>query len=119
MGFSEKLIHVIHRTEPRVNIIVICDVISLICERRDINRAQPDDIDAQIPEIIQFADDALQVTDTVAVAVAEAFRINLICYFFIPPLSYHLAIPRMISLRPEYAGAGLIPLISTMCLCDR
>ena len=89
VSLPEEFIHVFHSAEPRIYIVIIRDIISLVSERGDVNRTQPDDIDAQIPEIIQLADNTLKISYAVSVAVTEAFRINLICYFFIPPLSVH------------------------------
>ena len=89
VSLLKQLIHIVHSSEARINIVVICNIITLICQRRNINWAQPDNVCTQIFQIIQLADNALQVSDSIIIAVTEAFGIYLISNFFIPPLFYH------------------------------
>ena len=98
---GNQLIHIVHRAEARVDIVIIGNIIALIRERRAVDRREPDDVDTELLEIIQFADNALQITDAVAVRVTEALRVNLIGYFFLPPFSFHLCIP------PDFRAGSL------------
>ena len=67
-----------HRAVNRVNGAVIGDVVAVVALRRGINRIEPEIIHAERLQIIELADDARQVADAVAVAVAERFGINLV-----------------------------------------
>ena len=48
MRLFQKLVHILQRSETRVNVIIVGNVIALVRQRRDIDRREPDDIDSQI-----------------------------------------------------------------------
>ena len=87
--FRDQPVHVLHRTEARVNVVVIRDIIALIGERRAVDRLEPEDIDAEILQIIELIDDARKIADAVPVRITEALRIDLIRRFRVPPLFLH------------------------------
>ena len=62
-----QFVHIVHRAEARVDVVIVGNVIALIRERRAVDRGEPDDIDTELLEIVQFADNALQIADAVAV----------------------------------------------------
>ena len=85
----DQLLHVLHGAESGIDRVIVGYIITFIRQRRLIDRRQPDDIDAQILQIIQFADNALQISDSVAAHVHKALGVNLIGDFVMPPFSFH------------------------------
>ena len=50
---------------------------------------EPDNVDAEVFEVIEFADNARKITDAVSVRITEAFRVDLIGCFCVPPFFLH------------------------------
>ena len=92
-GFLQQSVHVLHGAEPGIDIVIIRNIISLIRQRGTVDGGEPEDVDAQIFEVIQAADDTGQVSDAVSVGIAEALGVNLISDFIVPPLSVHILSP--------------------------
>ena len=65
--FGQKLVHVRHGAETGVDIVVVGDVIALIRQRGAVNGRKPDDLHAQLLQVIQFLYDAPEISDAVAV----------------------------------------------------
>ena len=86
----QQRVKVRHRTKFVHNILIVADVVSVVVIGGLIHRREPDHVDPQIFQIVQPADDSLQVADAVAVAVHKAARINLINHRFFPPCSFHI-----------------------------
>ena len=91
--------HVLHRSKAGVNLPVVRNVIALVHHGRDIDRREPEQVHAQFLEIVQLAPYAGQVSHSVAIAVAEALRVNLIGNFAVPPGCSHIS-------PPPFPGAG-------------
>jgi hypothetical protein len=70
--------------------IIVRDVIAGVIERGPKAGVDPDGVNAEIADIVEFMDEAGNVADAVAVAVAEALRVDLVenCVFE-PFGSYH------------------------------
>ena len=73
--------------EQRVDVTRIGDVVAVVGHRRDHHRVQPDRVDAERLEVVQPGGHAVEVTDTVAVAVHEGPRIRLVEERVRPPRS--------------------------------
>ena len=58
--------------------LVVADVVAVVVVRRPIDRRQPDDVDAEVDEVVELVDDPAEIADTIAVAVGEAARIDLV-----------------------------------------
>ena len=63
----------------------IGDVVAVVGHRRHHHRVQPDRVDAERLEVVQLGGHAVEVTDAVAVAVAEGAWIHLIEQRVRPP----------------------------------
>ena len=74
-----------HPAEERVDVARVGDVVAVVGHRRHHHRVQPDRVDAQRLEVVQPGGDAVEVTDAVAVAVAERARIHLVEHRVRPP----------------------------------
>ena len=92
LGLRDQLFHVFHGAESGVDRVVVRNIISLIRERRLVDRREPHNIDSQVLQVIQLADNTLEVPDPVSVAVHKALGVDLIGYFVMPPLSFHICL---------------------------
>ncbi|OEI69691.1 trehalose synthase domain protein [Curtobacterium sp. ER1/6] len=67
----DEFAEVVERAELRQDRAVVRDVVAAVAHRRLEERRQPDGVDAEPLEVVQLADDALDVPDAVAVRVDE------------------------------------------------
>lgn len=88
MNLLEQLTGVLIRTITRGYLVIITDVIARIIERRIEEGVKPDGIYAKTLHVVQFADDALDVADTVAVGIAERLRIDLVEHGILRPFRH-------------------------------
>ena len=89
LGLCQQAVHILHGAENGVDIVVVGDIVTLVSQRGAIDGGQPDDIHAQVLQIVQFADNTGNITNTVAVAVAKALGVDLIGSFAVPPFPFH------------------------------
>ena len=82
---GQQLFKILHGTEFRHYLVVITYIVAIVVIGRIVDGGQPQSIHAQLFQIIQFADDSLQIPDSVPVAVAEAPGVNLVEYRLFPP----------------------------------
>ena len=88
----EHCFEIFHRAVFGVDVVVVRYVVAVVLLRRYIKRRKPYCIHAQAFDVIQLAEHAFEVAHSVAVAVAETARPNLIDgQFFVPGL-FHNAI---------------------------
>ena len=83
------LLHAIkigQRSVHGIDILVIGNVVAEINLRRRIAWRNPDGINAQTFQIIQFRRDAVEVANAIVVAVRETARIDLVKHRVLPPL---------------------------------
>ena len=83
----EHLVELGHRAELGRDGAVVADVVAVVVLRRGVDRRQPDHVDAEQLQVVQLRRDAGQVTDAVAVAVAEAARVDLVDDGLFPPVA--------------------------------
>ena len=84
-----QLFHVRKCSEDRVDILIIGNIVAIIVHRRTVNGRKPDRIDTQFFQIRQSFNNALQISDSIPVAVLKASGINLINYRIFPPVFFH------------------------------
>ena len=75
---ADELGDVAHRPVGRVDRAVVGDVVAVVAERRGVERQQPDRRDAEVLEVVQLRDQALEVADPVAAEVAERADVQLV-----------------------------------------
>ena len=85
MRFGDQPVDIDQRAEQRVDIAVVTDVVAGIGHRRAKDRRQPQGVDAQLLQVIEMAQHAVEVTDAVAVAVGEGTRVDLVNGGAFPP----------------------------------
>ena len=81
----DKLIHIVKRPEHRVYIPVIRNIIAVIILRRPVYRGQPDNIYAQVSQIIQARRDTAQIPYAIAISVLERPGVYLVYDGIRPP----------------------------------
>ena len=96
------------RAETRVYLIVVGDVIATVLKLTAEHRADPDRVESQILDIVQFRAYSLQVPVAVTVAVLEGGRIDVVDRRGIKPLRIGLAgkIPVQTKAFPVIAGSS-------------
>src|SRR5579862_8805798 len=77
------------RAEVAMHVAVVADVVTPIAQRRWIDRAQPERIDAELAQVIEMRGDAVEVADAVAIRVGKTARIDLIEDRVLPPMARH------------------------------
>jgi hypothetical protein len=82
-GRLDEQLEVLHRPERRVDGAVVGDVVADVAAGRDVDRREPEALDAQRPvravvEVVEPLDDPPQIADAVAVGVAEAAWIDVV-----------------------------------------
>ena len=87
--FCDQPVHILHGPKPRINRIIICNVISLVCKWRFIDWGKPEDICSQFLQIIKLADDSRDIPDPVSVGIIKALGVYLIYHLVMPPFSFH------------------------------
>ncbi|CSB12131.1 Uncharacterised protein [Vibrio cholerae] len=85
MGFFQQLFEILHRAKVWINRVIIGNVIPIIDHRRLINRRQPNRFNPKLLQIIELADNALQIAHALRATIAKTFRINLINCSGFPP----------------------------------
>ena len=53
-GLDNQFFHVFHGSVCRVYVVIVCNIIAVVCLRRDIARSKPDGTDSQVFQIIKF-----------------------------------------------------------------
>jgi hypothetical protein len=63
---GDHAVEVVEGAEPRIHVAVVGDIVAAVRERRRIERAEPDGVDAQLREVVDARDDARDVADAVS-----------------------------------------------------
>ena len=102
---AEQGIEIGHCSKVLHDIPVIADIIAIVIIRRRINGIEPDHFDAEAFDIVEFGDDAFQVSDSIPIIVFEAAGVDLVNDCFLPPLTFGVGGIRGIRLA---GGIGMI-----------
>ena len=86
----KKPLEILHRAKFFHDPVIVSDIITVVVIGRIVDRRKPQRIHAQLLQVIQPADDALQIADAVPVAVTETARVDLIKYRLFPPFGRNL-----------------------------
>ena len=78
---ADKLLQILHRAVARVNGTVVGHIIAVVALGRGEERRQPEIVNAQVGEVVQFRGDALQIAEAVTIRIHEGFRVNLVDNF--------------------------------------
>jgi hypothetical protein len=74
--------------EQGIHVAVIADVVTVVGLRRALERCDPHRLDAQLRQVTQACGDPRQVAHTIAVAVRERARVNLVNDRVTPPAAH-------------------------------
>jgi hypothetical protein len=82
----EQRVEVGQRAERRVDVLVVADVVARVVLRRRVDGREPDDVHAELGQVVEPPGDPRQVADPVAVRVREAARVDLVDDRALPPV---------------------------------
>ncbi len=77
-GLIAEALEIGHAAVGGVNSAVISDIVAVVALRRRVDGVEPEVVHAESVQVVEFADDAGQVADAVAVRVAVGFGIDLV-----------------------------------------
>src|SRR6476646_4477636 len=117
--FGNEAIEIVERSEQRIDIAIVADVVSEIRHRRGINRRYPDRVGAEPREVVEAIAYSLQIADAVAIRVLKGTRIDLIDDPVLPPDKIGHAQSSRISWTGRYPvqlAAACFSSLTTKCL---
>ena len=85
VGFGNKALGVGHGPVVAVHAPVFGDVITVIPAWRGVERQQPDGVNTEVGDVVEFGDQAGKVTDPVVVGVEIGFDVNLVDHRVLVP----------------------------------
>ena len=88
MDFRQQTVEIFHRPELVHDGLIVANVIAVVIIRRFVHRTNPDDVDAEVFQVIEFVDDALNIANPVPVRIIKTARVDLISDSFFPPVSF-------------------------------
>jgi hypothetical protein len=105
-GLPDEVVEVGQRAEPGIHGRVVADVVTAVVQRRRVERGQPDRVHAQRGQVVQAADEAGEVADSVAVVIGETARVHLVHDCAGPPLTIGYIHSVFLSLCPSVMHVG-------------
>ena len=81
----EECVEVGHGAELGHDFLVVADVVAVVGVWGVVVGREPDDVDAELLEVVEAAGDAGDVADAVSVGVLEAAGVDLVDDSFLPP----------------------------------
>ena len=86
---GEHAVKVLHRAEAGLDGLVVADIVAVVPAGGAIEGREPDDVHAQLAQVVQAAGDAGKVAYAVAVGVLEAAGVDLVDHALLPPCLFH------------------------------
>ena len=87
MGFRNKPLHILNRAVRRINVLVVRNVVSHIHLWRIIHGTDPNGINTDGSDVVEFGNYAIEIANAVAVGVFEACGVDLVDDAVLPPLA--------------------------------
>src|SRR5256885_15359605 len=85
VGLLKQGVQVRQGSEERMDIGVIANIIAKIGHRRRIDGREPDRVNAEPAQIVQFAGDSREIPYPIAIAIEKTPRVDLINHTRLPP----------------------------------
>ena len=76
MSFVEEREQVLVGPEEGIDVEVVADVVAVVFHRGGEDRADPEEIDPEFPEIVEFLDDAFEIPDAVPIRILIGRWVN-------------------------------------------
>ena len=86
VGLVEQGVQILKGSEERMDIGVIGNVIAKIGHRRRIDGREPESVNTEPAQIIQFVGDSGEIPYPIAIAIEKTPRVDLINHPRLPPL---------------------------------
>lgn len=87
MCLSDEPFHIFICAIWWVDFLVVSNVVSHVNLWRVVHGTDPDGVDTNRPDVVQFRENAIQVTNTITVRILEARRVDLVDDTIFPPLA--------------------------------
>src|SRR6266446_1628789 len=75
---GEECLEVFKQTIAWVDCGIVRNVVAIVSQRRRKERQQPDDIDPQLLQIVQLLHETREISNAIAVAIAESADVQLV-----------------------------------------
>ena len=85
MGGGQERLEVGHGAVGGINIQVVGDVVAVVHLRGDVDRGQPEGVDAEGLEVVEAGHDPLEITGAASTAVLKALGVDLVNHGALPP----------------------------------
>ena len=85
VGIGDERFGIGQRSESRVDVAIVGDVVAAVVERRRVPRADPDRVDAEVAQVVEPGSDALHIARAVSVRVGERTGVDLVHDAAAPP----------------------------------
>src|SRR5581483_8790424 len=76
--FLYEVAEVVTSPVLRVDVVVVGDVVAVVAPRRGVERQQPDGVDPEVLDVLQFAGEAAEIPLAVIVAVEEGTDVRFV-----------------------------------------
>src|SRR5690348_15855208 len=88
---THELDEVVARAEPRIDSVVVADVVAVVAPRRRLEGRQPDRVDAQRIEVVETPRESLEVAASIAVRIEECLDVEAVDdRVLVPEVSDHV-----------------------------
>ena len=84
-AFRDQFFHISHGSVLRVDLLIIGNIVAIVDAWGLVDRTEPDGVNAKLLQVVQAADDPLQVANPIPVAVLERLWIDLVNDRVLPP----------------------------------
>ncbi len=78
MGLVQQSLEIVDGAVNGIDAGVVGDVVAVVAQRRGIKGQQPNGRDAEVLQVIELLDDAEEIADAVAVAVAKGADVQFV-----------------------------------------
>jgi hypothetical protein len=78
VGLPQEALDVSRGAVVRVDAEVVCNVVPVVAQGRDVEGQEPDSIDAEVLKIIEFLDKSLKIAHAVAVRIVKSLDVKLV-----------------------------------------
>src|SRR5262245_18884210 len=123
MRVGQKRIEIIQGTKDRIDVGVVADIVAEIRYWRRIDRRNPDGVHAEPLQIVEFAPNAHEITNAIAVAIHKRAWVDLIDDTALPPSKtcelriIHIHLNVLFNLNNILRVWGFLPQLNVGVVC--
>ena len=76
--FAQHGAKIVERAVLRMDALIVGNVVAIVLERRGVERHQPDRVDAEVADVVEFGGESRKIADAVVVRIEERLDVELI-----------------------------------------